>query len=89
MSSNDFQGLCRSVLKTQILNEQKIKVDDSQIHFVWLSKILQNNKAIVITTLPDEEMYEFTYNGNKEELYVDRYVKQDNRCYTGIEGSDR
>jgi hypothetical protein len=45
---------------------------------VWLCKILQNNKALLSTTLPDGMYYEVTYNGDKQEFYVDAYQKVEN-----------
>ena len=38
---------------------------------VWLTKVLQNNKALLSSTLFDSMYYELTYNENKNELYID------------------
>lgn len=48
---------------------------------VWFAKTLQNWKALVITTLPDELYYEVTFNGDKNEIYIDTYVKVENRVF--------
>ena len=45
------------------------------VYVVWFSKTLQNWKALVSTTLPDNRYYEVTYNGDKKEMYLDGYVK--------------
>ena len=45
-----------------------------------MCKTLQNSKALVSTTLPDGMYYELTYNGDKDELYLDAYKKFENRC---------
>lgn len=50
------------------------------IYVVWLSKVLQNNKALLSTTDPDGMYYEVTYNGDKREMYLDAYKKQANVC---------
>lgn len=42
---------------------------------VWAAKVLQNWKAIVISTLPDQKMYEVTHDGEKNRTYVDTYEK--------------
>ena len=42
---------------------------------VWCCKTLQNNKALLGTTLRDGMYYEMTYNGDKNELYMDIYKK--------------
>ena len=41
-------------------------------------KTLQNNKALLSTTLFDGMYYECTYNGDKKEMYVDAYKKWEN-----------
>jgi hypothetical protein len=45
---------------------------------VWFCKTLQNWKALVITTLPDNMYFEVTYNGDKKETYIDVYDKTQN-----------
>lgn len=51
------------------------------ILLVWYCKTLQNHKAILITTLRDGMLFEFTYNGDKDEAYLDAYQKVENRKY--------
>ncbi len=55
-----------------------LKEDD--VFVVWNCKTLQNNKALLSTTVSDGLYYEFTFNGNKEELYMDVYKKWENIC---------
>lgn len=55
-----------------------IKLNLDQVFLVWFCKALQNWKALVITRTPDSLFYELTYNGDKQEIYVDTYVKQSN-----------
>lgn len=50
------------------------------VYVVWVCKTLQNNKALLSTTLPDGMYFEVTYNGDKKELYFDAYHKLENRC---------
>ena len=42
----------------------------------WFCKTLRNWKAFVSTDLRDGRMYEVTYNGEKNETYVDVYLKE-------------
>lgn len=49
-----------------------------EVYIVWFSKTLQNWKALVSTTLPDGMYYEVTYNGDKNETYLDAYKKFEN-----------
>lgn len=45
------------------------------VYEVTHSFVLGNQKAMFSTTLPDGKYYEVTYNPNKEEMYVDCYVR--------------
>lgn len=55
-----------------------ITADD--VFIVWSCKTLQNNKALASTTLFDGMYYEITYNGDKQEFYLDAYKKWENKC---------
>lgn len=58
------------------------KSDDTptfSVFIVWMCKTLQNHKAILYTTLFDGMLYEVTYNGDKNEFYLDAYKKFENR----------
>lgn len=52
-------------------------------YIVWKSKVLQNWKWLISTTLPDGMYYEVTYNGDKNEFYLDAYKKFENRVIPG------
>ena len=54
----------------------KLFMDD--IWVVWYCKTLQNHKALLTTSLLDGMLYEFTYNGDKAEAYLDAYKKFEN-----------
>ena len=56
----------------------KINVTLDDVYVVWSVKVLQNWKALISTNLPDGMYYELTYNGDKNELYLDAYKKFDN-----------
>ncbi len=51
-----------------------------EVYVVWGCKTLQNWKCLVSTTLPDGMYYEVTYNGDKQETYIDAYKKFNNVC---------
>ena len=61
-----------------VTDGRKIDLDD--VFVVWQCKTLQNWKALLSTTLSDGMYYELTYNGDKEEIYLDAYKKFENRC---------
>ena len=46
---------------------------------VWKSKVIQNWKYLLSSTLHDGMYYELTYNGDKEEWYLDAYKKIEKR----------
>ena len=48
------------------------------VRVVFTIKILQNFKAIAATLLPDKMLYEITYDGDKQKVYIDAYKKQKN-----------
>ncbi len=55
-------------------------VPEYTVFVVWYCKTLQNFKALLSTTLFDGMYYEVTYNGDKDEIYLDAYKKIENRC---------
>ena len=55
-------------------------IDD--VYLVWCCKTLQNWKALISTTLPDGMYYECTFNGDKNEMYLDAYKKFENKIIT-------
>ena len=54
------------------------RITSDEVYVVWLVKALQNNKALLSTTVPDGMYYEFTWNGDKNEGYLDAYKKWKN-----------
>lgn len=84
MTNQDFESLCKRVV-VDYANEHIDKTDgthitEDDVYIVWMCRALQNNKALVSTTLPDGMYYECTYNGDNKELYLDAYKKFENRC---------
>lgn len=82
MDNHEFCELCCKIVM-QYAEEHLDKSDavpDFSVFVVWSCKTLQNNKALLSTTLFDGMYYELTYNGDKKELYLDAYKKFENRC---------
>ena len=85
MNFNNFQDLCKEKVveyfnaKADKTDEVKITKDD--VFVVWYCKTLQNVKALLSTTVSDGMYYELTYNGDKNELYLDAYKKWENKKY--------
>lgn len=51
-----------------------------EVFVVWKCKALQNWKYLLSSTLYDGMYYELTYNGDKNEWYLDAYKKFENQC---------
>ncbi len=84
MGSEQFTALVKKTVM-EYANAHLDKTDGKQIteddvFIVWQCKTLQNNKALASTTLFDGMYYELTYNGDKQECYVDAYKKWENFC---------
>lgn len=83
MSNQEFQLRCYQILE-EYIKEHLDKTDEIpqyEMYIVWQVKALQNNKALLSTSLPDGMYYEITYNGDKKEFYLDAYKKFENKCY--------
>ena len=61
------------------------KIESDDVFIVWECKTLQNNKAMLSTTVSDGMYCEFTWNGDKNEGYLDAYKKWKNILIKGGE----
>lgn len=80
MDNQKFIDLCKSQVQWYLMGVYKVDVDLVDIYVVWSCKTLQNNKALLSTNISDGMYYEITFNGDKNELYLDAYKKQFNQC---------
>lgn len=89
MSNDKFLDLCKKIVvdyfNTHADKTDKKKISKDDVFIVWSCKTLQNNKALVSTTVSDGMYYEITHNGNKNETYVDAYKKWKNFVVKGSE----
>lgn len=87
MSSKEYIAKCKKII-TNYFNihcekTDKVDITSDDVYVVWYCKTLQNHKALLSTNVPDGMYYEITYNGDKEEIYVDAYKKWQNFCIKG------
>ena len=61
------------------------EIPNFEVFIVWKAKVLQNWKYLISSTLFDGMYYELTYNGDKNEWYLDAYKKFENRVIRGSE----
>ena len=82
MKNEKFREKCKQLVRDYTLEylDKTDDVSEFEVFVVWECKTLQNNKALLSTTLLDGMYYELTYNGDKKELYFDAYKKFENRC---------
>ena len=83
MNEKDFRELAIKAIVDYFNSEAdctdkngKITADD--VFIVWECKILQNNKAMLSTTVSDGMYYEFTWDGDSNQGYLDAYKKWKN-----------
>lgn len=84
MDNGIFIGKCKKLV-ADYANQHLDKSDQKEIaaedvFVVWQCKTLQNNKALLSTTLFDGMYYELTFNGDKSEIYFDAYKKWENKA---------
>lgn len=84
MGNNEFEKIVKSLVAEYANNHvdksDGVRITEDDVFIVWSCKTLQNNKALVSTTLFDGMYYELTYNGDKHEIYFDAYKKWENKC---------
>ena len=85
MGNDEFLKLCKEKVveyfNQHVDKTNNIQITEDDVYDVWKCKTLQNNKAILSTSVPDGMIYECTYNGDKNELYFDAYKKWENICF--------
>lgn len=74
-----FDEITYGFVKNWYKEHENIDIEETKV--VWQCKTIQNYKAILMTTeVNDRRIFEVTYNGDKDEYYLDAYVKEDHVC---------
>ena len=80
-TSKDFLNEAKQIIFNKVKDEGKVvshsNIDDI-VYVVWYCWILENQKCLISTTIPDGKYYEITYNKERNEMYVDTYVRTEN-----------
>lgn len=79
-----FQSVCkRKLVEWYNKHMPETQIDLNDVFIVWSCKTLQNYKCFASTMVSGDGIYaEYTYNGDKQELYEDVYKKLTHPCYT-------
>lgn len=82
MGNEEFTNKCKEIVRQYAMEhlDKSDEIVEFNVYVVWTCKTLQNNKALLSTSLSDGMYYELTYNGDKKEIYFDAYKKFENRC---------
>lgn len=81
MGNDEFLNWASSEVRKYVNKHYpKTELDVFEVYVCWLCKTLQNNKALLATTLKDNMYFEVTYNGDEKEMYLDAYKKEKNVC---------
>lgn len=73
-----FHMVCKQALINWYIDYRSRHPAWNEVYVVWSCKTLQNYKCLVSTSLPDTIYAEYTFNGDKGELYEDVYEKLTN-----------
>ena len=80
-STKDFQEVCLEKAKECFHEQSGQPFEGDRISVVWYCKTLQNFKCLIFAYCNGKGLYfEFTFNGDKGELYMDVYKKIKNEC---------
>lgn len=90
MSNRDFvelgkQFVCEYMNLNYFDGSEEWQINEDDIYCVWLCKVLQNNKGLFSTDRLSGLYFEFTWNGDEKEGYLDVYKKQKNVVVRGEE----
>ena len=82
MDNDKFKELSEFAVRNWVEDhlDKSEPIPKFKVYTVWSTKVLQNNKAMIATSLPDGRYLEATSNGDKLEMYLDVYTKIDNQC---------
>ena len=76
---------CAKVLVSRFINATLNKAQypngsTFRVHTVWKCYILGDMKFLITSDLPDGKYYEVTYSAEKQEFYLDAYVRVHNEA---------
>ncbi len=85
LATKDNKALCLVEDYIRKHLDKSFETPEFSVFIVWKCKVLQNWKYLISSTLPDGMYYELTFNGDKNEWYLDAYKKFENQAIADIE----
>lgn len=86
------KNLVFEYVRAHLDKSDNVVITIEDVYTVWKVKALQNWKFLLSTTLSDGMYYELTYNGDKQEWYLDAYKKWEHQTIhmdrTGVDSRD-
>lgn len=83
----NYQLVARRLLSSKInenaLQQGHMLISEEDVYVVWFCKTLQNWKALLAMSVTNGMYYEVTFNGDKNEYYIDAYQKTHNEAING------
>lgn len=90
--SYKFEVICKNAIidyfNSHVEKTDNVKIGIKDVYIVWMCKTLKNSKALLSTNVSDGLYYECTYNGEKDEIYLDVYKKWENKVIPSNEFKD-
>ena len=87
--SYKMQIIMKNAIIDYYLEEIGTAITIDNVYVVWYCKTLQNHKALLSTVNEDGLYFECTYNGDKEEMYLDVYEKIKNKAINSKRFNDK
>lgn len=85
MKSEQFIEYAKNIVREYEDMKQRLESEGPYpevfAYIVWYCFELGHNKALLSTNIEDGRYYEVTYNSNKNEVYLDAYKKENNKCF--------
>ena len=83
MGNQEFESRATSIVRNWY--NTHVPMAPTEIYVVWMVKVLRNNKAMISSNLSDGRYFEVTWDGERENFYLDVYSKDENQALN-IEG---
>lgn len=83
MTSNEFENVAKNAVVKVMREKHGVELTKDELEFVWFAHELGYKKCTLYAQKLGHFYPEVTYNRDKNELYVDVYLKQSNTCVPG------